>query len=87
MRFEIQVEAKDLFRFNMYHIYHTFSGVLGMVISIAALVGAVLTYGTVNTTYTVALLLVGCMVHADPSVQRIFQVQSNREVKDLCAAL
>jgi hypothetical protein len=61
MRFEIQVEAKDLFRFNMYHIYHTFSGVLGMVISIAALVGAVLTYGTVNTTYTVALLLVGCM--------------------------
>ena len=32
-----------------------------MVISIAALVGAVLTYGTVNTTYTVALLLVGCM--------------------------
>ena len=50
MRFEIQVEAKDLFRFNMYHIYHTFSGVLGMVISIAALVGAVLTYGTVNTT-------------------------------------
>ena len=34
MKFEIKITDKDMFRFNLYHTYHTFNGIISVVVGI-----------------------------------------------------
>lgn len=62
LEFDIKLEAKDMFRFNMYQTYSGFSG-LSSIIFAAALFGlAIYSYGEVPTSRTVLYAVVGVLV-------------------------
>lgn len=60
--FNVTITSKDMFRFNMYHAYHGFQGSFATIISIFALVVAVITAGDVETMYTVLYLFLGVLL-------------------------
>ncbi len=57
--FEVTITDKDMFRFNIYHAYHGFQGVIATVAGIWILVTAGLTFGKVEALYTVFYILLG----------------------------
>lgn len=57
--FDITITDKDMFRFNLYHAYHGFQGILATVIGIWVLIMAGLTFGKVGTMYTVMYIVFG----------------------------
>lgn len=34
MKFDIKITDKDMYRFNLYHVYHTFNGIISIVIGL-----------------------------------------------------
>ena len=46
--FEVTITDKDMFRFNIYHAYHGFQGIIATLVGIWVLVMAGLTLGKVN---------------------------------------
>lgn len=61
IEFDVTLESKDMYRFNMYQIYSGFHGIFSIVIAIAIFVVAGLTYGGVTLTYTVLYVLFGLL--------------------------
>lgn len=59
IEFDIKITEKDMYRFNMHHAYTGFQGIFATVIGIAVLVVAALTFGKVETVYSVLYLLFG----------------------------
>lgn len=57
--FEVTITDKDMYRFNIYHAYHGFQGVIATLAGIWVLVMAGLTYGKVETVYTVLYIVLG----------------------------
>lgn len=55
------VTASDLFHFLLYHNYAKVIGVVGFLFSTACLIGAVISFGKVQTYSTLLLLLIGSM--------------------------
>lgn len=52
-QFETKVEAKDLMNFKVYHNYHSFSGIISVIVGIImlAICGVVSTYENANISY------------------------------------
>ncbi len=63
--FEVTITDKDMFRFNIYHAYHGFQGIIATLVGVWVLVMAGLTFGKVEAPYTVLYLVLGilCLVY------------------------
>ena len=48
--FEVTITDKDMFRFNLYHAYHGFQGIIATLVGIWVLAMAGLTFGQVVLT-------------------------------------
>lgn len=64
LEFDIKLEARDMFRFNMYQTYSGFSGLLSIVFAAALFGMAVYTYGNVALTRTVLYAAIGVFLLA-----------------------
>lgn len=79
---EIQISKKELFRFLLYHNYCRIIGIVGLIFSVACLVGAVFTFGNVKITSTLLLLLLAALftVYQPLMLYRKAVVQSRHPV-------
>ncbi len=59
MEFDVKVNFKDMYRFNLYQAYTSSEGWLGFLMAAVAFVAAKLTYGTVGKEYTTIYILFG----------------------------
>ena len=59
--FDIKLEAKDLFRFNMYQTYTGLQGWISIILGILAFVMAGITFGHAETMYTILYIGVGIL--------------------------
>ena len=59
--FDIKLEAKDLFRFNMYQTYTGLQGWISIILGILAFVMAGTTFGHAETMYTILYIGVGIL--------------------------
>lgn len=67
--FSVQMTVKELYRFIMYHAYHKFSGVLGIVLSIAACIVLAVSFGQLGEqTKAVLILVAAWFVIIDPVI-------------------
>lgn len=57
--FQVTISDKDMFRFNVYHAYHGFQGVIATMAGIWVLVMAGLTFGKVEILYTILYAILG----------------------------
>lgn len=46
--FSVQMTAKEVYMFTMYHVYHGFSGILGLCLSLAAFINLVLSFNSLS---------------------------------------
>jgi len=46
--FSVQMTVKEVYAFTMYHVYHSFSGILGVCLSLAALVNLIVSFDTLS---------------------------------------
>lgn len=53
LQFNVKITEKDMYRFNMYHTYTTMQGYLSIFIAIGIFIVSTLTFGTIETVYTV----------------------------------
>lgn len=56
---DIQITDKDMYRFNMHHAYTGFQGIFATLIGIAVLAVAAITWGSVETVYSVLYTVFG----------------------------
>ncbi|MCI9447784.1 MAG: YcxB family protein [Lachnospiraceae bacterium] len=59
--FEVTITDKDMFRFNLYHAYHGFQGIIATLVGIWVLAMAGLTFGQVGMGYTVLYIFLGIL--------------------------
>lgn len=59
--FDVQLQAKDLYRFNMYQTYTSLQGILSVVLGILGFVMAGITFGEAELPYTIMYIVVGCL--------------------------
>ena len=62
IEFDINLKAKDMFRFNMHQTYTGFNGFLSIFASIILFVAAGYTYGNVPVSYTVMYVFFGLLL-------------------------
>lgn len=61
VEFDVKLESKDMYRFNMYQVYSGFHGIFSIVIAIAIFVIAGVTYGDLELSYTVLYFCFGIL--------------------------
>ncbi len=59
--FDINLTPKDMYKFNMYHTYHSRHGIFSIIMAIFVFVVAGITWGNVEMTYSVIYLLLGVL--------------------------
>ena len=59
--FDVQLQAKDLYRFNMYQTYTSLQGFLSIVLGILGFVMAGITFGEAELPYTIMYVVVGLL--------------------------
>ncbi|MCI8484100.1 MAG: YcxB family protein [Lachnospiraceae bacterium] len=57
--FEVTITDKDMYRFNLYHAYHGFQGILATLVGIWVLIMAGITFGKVELMYTILYVVLG----------------------------
>ena len=62
LEFDVKLEPKDMYRFNMYQTYSGFSGVSSILFAIALFGLAIYTYGEVSLPNTIMYVGVGIMM-------------------------
>ncbi len=62
MEFDVQLNADDMYRFNMYHAYHGTTGWMSILIGIMAYVVAITSYGRVTGTMTALYVVFGTLL-------------------------
>ena len=61
IEFDIKLQPKDMYRFNMYQTYSGFHGIMSIVLAIFVFIAAVLTRGKVEMTYTILYVCFGVL--------------------------
>lgn len=46
--FSVQMTVKDVYRFNMYHVYHSVSGLVGLLLSLLALCNLIISFDSLT---------------------------------------
>lgn len=46
--FSVQMTVKEIYRFTIYHVYHGFSGIFGLCLSLAALVNLIVSFDSLS---------------------------------------
>ena len=46
--FSVQMTVKDVYRFNMYHVYHSASGIVGVLLSLLALCNLIISFDSLT---------------------------------------
>lgn len=59
---DIQMTLKDMYRFNLYHTYHSSQGLLSVALSVMVALLGILTWGDVDVTYNVLYLAVAVLL-------------------------
>ncbi len=59
VEFDVTITSRDMYRFNLYHAYHGFQGIFATVIGFLVLVVAGMTFGKIETMYTVMYIIFG----------------------------
>lgn len=59
--FDVTITDKDMFRFNLYHAYHGFQGIIATLVGVWVLVMAGLTFGRVSMPNTVLYIVLGIL--------------------------
>ncbi len=59
VEFDVTITDKDMFRFNLYHAYHGFQGIMATVVGVWLLIMAAISYGRVGLGNTVIYLILG----------------------------
>ena len=59
MKFQITIDEKEMYRFNLYHTYHTANGILSILVGIAVYVVTYLVRSRLQPTDVILYLIVG----------------------------
>lgn len=59
MKFDIKITDKDMYRFNLYHTYHTFNGIISVVVGIFVFVVLFLVREKLTSTDVVLYIVLG----------------------------
>ncbi|MCR4675426.1 MAG: YcxB family protein [Lachnospiraceae bacterium] len=59
MKFDIKITDKDMYRFNLYHTYHTFNGIISVVVGIFVFVVCYLVRDKLAPTDVIMYILLG----------------------------
>lgn len=59
LELDVKLTEKDMYRFNMYHIYSGFQGIFSIIIAILIFVVAGVTWGNIEKTYSILYILFG----------------------------
>ncbi len=57
--FSIQMTAKEVYRFTFYHVYHGFSGLFGLTLSLLAIVNLVFNFSALSNMGKSLMIIVG----------------------------
>lgn len=60
VRFSVQMTAKEIYKFTIYHTYHGFSGLLGLGLSLLALVNIIFNFSEMTDQNRVIMIIVAC---------------------------
>lgn len=61
IEFDITLESKDMYRFNMYQMYTSFQGIFSIILSVVLFATAIGTYGDVTLNYTLLYAVFGSL--------------------------
>ena len=56
--FSVQMTAKEVYKFTVYHVYHGFSGLFGLFLSLIALINLILNFGTMTDQARTIMIIV-----------------------------
>lgn len=59
---DVTMTFEDMYRFNIYHVYHNSQGVLSVILAVLLVLVSILSWGDVNVTYNVLYLLAGALI-------------------------
>lgn len=59
LELDVKLTEKDMYRFNMYHIYSGFQGIFSIIIAILIFVVTGVTWGNIEKTYSILYILFG----------------------------
>lgn len=59
--FDVTITGRDMFRFNIYHAYHGFQGIIATLVGVWVLVMAGLTFGKVSVMNTILYIVFGIL--------------------------
>ncbi|MGN0485313.1 MAG: YcxB family protein [Lachnospiraceae bacterium] len=62
IEFDVKLEVKDMFWFNMYHTYTGFHGIFSILLAVVSFVYCYATFGKVGIGYTIAYAAFGVVV-------------------------
>ena len=59
---DIKMTFEDMYRFNLYHVYHNSQGILSIVLAVMLALISILTWGDSNVAYNVLYLLAAVLI-------------------------
>lgn len=59
---DIKMTFEDMYRFNLYHVYHNSQGILSIVLAVMLALLSILTWGESNVVYNVLYLLAAILI-------------------------
>ena len=59
---DVKMTFEDMYRFNLYHVYHSSQGILSIVLAVMLALISILTWGDSNVAYNVLYLLAAVLV-------------------------
>lgn len=59
---DVKMTFEDMYRFNLYHVYHNSQGILSIVLAVMLVLISVLSWGDTNLTYNVLYLLAAVLI-------------------------
>ena len=61
VEFDVKLEHKDMFRFNLYHTYHGFQGWLSILLGVAIIGINIFSIGQIEPMYTILYFFFGLL--------------------------
>ena len=59
---DVKMTFEDMYRFNLYHVYHNSQGILSIVLAVMLVLISVLSWGDTNVAYNVLYLMAAVLI-------------------------